>query len=166
MPGVSVLFGEWLPCSFSVCNPPWSAGALLFGVSLPSFLFISYLLIFYFLLFLSCALKRVDHVSTSTSFPHKTSPCILLSTSVFLPPLFLLFYPILRLTFYLSPSPVVPMVWVSIYLYLPALVVCLPFSGFSFLSGFSFWLFGWYFLNPFPYFWFHKCGHFCGVFFC
>ena len=70
MPGVSFIFGDWLPYSFAVWYPSWSAGALLFGVFLPWFLFISDYFRFDLLLFLPCA-------------TNSSGPCIFFSSSYF-----------------------------------------------------------------------------------
>ena len=58
MPGVSVRFGNWLTCYSALWHPSWYAGALLFGVRLSSFFFISYFFRYASLLFLHCFPKR------------------------------------------------------------------------------------------------------------
>ena len=65
LPGVSVILGNWLPCSYIVWSPSWSVGALIFGVFLSLFLFIIYHLL------LSLAILFVLPYDTNM-----TGPCI------------------------------------------------------------------------------------------
>ena len=126
-----------------------------------------YQLIYHVWLFIFLALCSKKECGIYTFLlisPSQNPPCLLLRPSIFLPPLFPLFYTILWLPFYSLPLPLVPVVWVSISLYFLSLVVGLySYRVVAFLWG-TFLVFCWSFLNPFTYWWFNECGQFCCIF--
>ena len=83
IPGVSFIFGYWMPCSSAVWDPSWCADALFFGFLLPYLLFITSVLTFSFLFFHLVLQIVVGRVFLFLSSSRKTSPCILLRPSVF-----------------------------------------------------------------------------------
>ena len=71
IPGVSVLFDDWLPWSFAVWDPSWFVGGPHFCVWLPSCLFIYSFYRFVFLVLLLCATTGMVHVSFLLLHPVK-----------------------------------------------------------------------------------------------
>ena len=135
--GVSVLFGDLLPCYSAVRYLSWSAGALLFGICLPYFLFIVSFFRFSYLFFIPCAPKRSGpcisfflFLLSNLSMSSDSYFCFYYSTITALLCYFLEF------PFYFLLSPVVPVVQVYISLYLLALVVGFPYFR---VVAFCFW---------------------------
>ena len=124
MPEVSVLLGDWLPCSFVVWALSRSVGALILAFYWHTF---TYQFLFTIWFFLHCDPNRSGlciyfslFFLVNLSISSASSLCF---SSSNIPTLL----PFWKLAFYFLLHPVVPVFWVSISLYSLALMVGLPY---------------------------------------